>query len=241
MMKRGKFLVIEGADGTGKETQSKLLAARFEANNIPYVMFDFPQYETSFFGKLVGRFLKGEFGGLKEVSPYMASLTFAGDRWQAGPKIDHILESGTNVISNRYFLSNVAHQAAKLPRENRNDFINFLKEMEYSVYGIPKEDLNIVLHVPSEISQYLIEQKAQRSYLDGKIKDIHEADIGYQLEVAALYRDIPSLFPNVVGLECARNDKLMDRNEIHELIWGEVSRFLTVASPEGNSKGRERI
>jgi len=241
MKERGKFIVIEGADGTGKETQSRLLTKRLEGMDIPFVMFDFPQYETTFFGKLVGRFLKGDFGGLKEVSPFLASLTFAGDRWQAGPKIRKILEGGTNVISNRYFLSNVAHQAVKLPNETRIEFIDFLKELEYGVYNIPKEDLNIVLHVPCEISQKLILKKAARSYLEGKIKDIQEADVSYQLEAANLYREIPNIFPNVVGIECAMQGELLPPDEIHNQIWKEVSNLLVSTSVEGAPKGRERL
>lgn len=222
MTERGKFIVIEGADGTGKETQTGLLTSRLKENNIHFEMFDFPQYETSFFGALVGRFLKGEFGGLKDVNPYLASLTFAGDRWQAGPKINQFLTEGVNVISNRYFLSNVAHQAAKLPKENQAEFIAFLRELEYGIYQIPKEDLNIVLHIPSEISAQLIEKKSARSYLEGGKKDIHEADVNYQLEVASLYTELPKILPNVIGIDCTKDGELMSPETIHNLVWSEV-------------------
>lgn len=237
---RGKFIVIEGADGTGKETQAKLLAKHLLGKGGRLEFFDFPQYETSFFGALVGRFLKGEFGGLKEVSPYLASLTYAGDRWQAGPKIDDILSSGINVISNRYFLSNVAHQSAKLPEDKRREFISFLQELEYGVYKIPKEDLNIVLHIPAEISAHLIEQKQARAYLDGGKKDIHEADVAYQLEVARVYKEIPMMFPNVIGIDCTRDGRLLPPDEIHELVWQEVEGRI-FRGPEGNkTHGLER-
>ncbi|QQG41499.1 MAG: thymidylate kinase [Candidatus Woesebacteria bacterium] len=239
-MKKGSFVVIEGPDGTGKETQAKLLMSRFKERGLPVEFFDFPQYETSFFGKLVGRFLKGEFGGLKEVNPYLASLTYAGDRWQASSKINEMLSGGVNVVSNRYFLSNVAHQSAKLPVEERPKFIQFLQELEYIIYGIPKEDLNIVLHIPAEISAQLIELKKARAYLEGGKKDIHEADVAYQLEVAGIYQDIPNFFPNVVGIDCTKEGKLMTPEEIHGLVWNEVMES-AFRSPEGNRGGRERL
>lgn len=238
---RGRFIVIEGADGTGKKTQTDRFVSRLTDNNIPYKMFDFPQYESTFFGKLVGRFLTGEFGGLKDVNPYLASLTFAGDRWQAAFEINDILSTGTNVISNRYFLSNVAHQAAKFPPEHRMEFISFLKELEYDVYKIPHEDLNIVLHIPSEMSTHLIEQKQKRAYLGDLKKDIQEDDIDYQLEVSSIYREIPKLFPNVTGIECTKGDVLMSPDEIHSLIWNEVTNRHILNLPEGNLRGHERL
>lgn len=241
MDSRGKFIVIEGPDGTGKKTQTDLLISRFQANGIPHEMFDFPQYESTFFGKLVGRFLKGEFGGLKDVSPYLASLTYAGDRWQAGPSIRETLARGVNVIANRYFLSNVAHQAAKLPKDKREEFIAFLRELEYTVYGIPQEDLNIVLFIPAEISAHLIEQKQKRSYLGDVKKDIHEDDVGYQLEVASIYRDIPGTFRNIVGIDCTKRDgSLMTPEDIHEIVWREVTSRLNLTLPEGNVGMKER-
>lgn len=241
MVNRGRFIVIEGADGTGKETQAKLLSKKLRDEGYLLENFDFPQYEKSFFGTLVGRFLTGEFGGLKEVSPYLASLTYAGDRWQAGPTINEILSKGINVISNRYFLSNVAHQAAKLPKEKRIGFISFLQELEYEVYKIPHEDINIVLHVPAEISSKLIDQKEQRTYLGDTKKDIHESDVSYQLEVAAIYREIPLIFQDVVGIDCTRRDgSLMEPEIIHEVVWRAVSKSLSYDQPEGNFVGKER-
>jgi dTMP kinase len=237
---RGSFIVIEGPDGSGKETQTKFLAEKFSERGIPYAVFDFPRYQNSFFGELVGRFLKGEFGGLSDVSPYLASLTYAGDRWQAGPEIRKTLESGTNVISNRYFLSNVAHQTVKLPPEKQDDFIKFLKVLEYEIYQIPKEDLNIILHIPIHICAELIERKKDRAYLDGKKKDIHESDIKYQLAVAELYTRLPSMFPDIRSVTCVREGVLLPPEEIHLELWKEAGKYIT-RGPEGNGARRERI
>ena len=222
----GKFIVIEGADGTGKETQVQLLSREFGLHQIPHVIFDFPQYQKTQFGKLVGRFLTGEFGGNKDVNPYLAMLPFAGDRWQAASLIRQHLEKGEIVLANRYFLSNIAHQSVKLPLEQRDEFVKFAYELEYNVYNIPREDLNIVLSVSPEKSRELIETKRERAYLGTK-KDIQEADFNYQLEVAEVYRTLPDRFSHIVGVDCMKNGELRQIEDIHAEIFKKVSRFLS--------------
>lgn len=233
-MERGKFIVIEGADGTGKETQAKLLYNDLIQEGYRVSMFDFPQYTETFFGALVGRFLKGEFGSLKEVNPYLASLTFAGDRWQAKDRINSLKKEGVNVLSNRYFLSNVAHQSAKLPNDKRKEFEEYLQTLEYGIYGIPKEDVNIILTVPPEISQKLIEEKAARSYLGKVGKDIHEADLEYQKEVSGVYAGLANRYVGVVEIDCSveGSDKLKTKEEIHKMIKAEV--YKVFESREGH-------
>ncbi|HLE48473.1 MAG TPA: thymidylate kinase [Patescibacteria group bacterium] len=233
MKNKGKFIVVEGADGTGKKTQTDMLNEALKREGYPVEMFDFPQYETTFFGALVGRFLKGEFGSLNDVNSYLASLTFAGDRWQAKEKISALKDEGKIVIANRYFLSNVAHQSAKLHRDKRDEFERFLQTLEYGIYGIPKEDLNIILTVPPEISQRLIEEKSTRAYLGGIKKDIQEDNLDYQREVSAVYLELAKRYPGVVEIDCSgvNGGELKTREEIHNLILNEVRRVLEM--PEG--------
>src|SRR3989344_2308491 len=111
--KKGKIIVIEGGDGSGKATQSKLLIEYLEKNSIPHAYLDFPNY-SSFYGKLVGKFLRGEFGDLDSVSPYLASLTFALDRLSSKDTIENHLKAGKIVVMNRYATSNMAHQGSKI-------------------------------------------------------------------------------------------------------------------------------
>jgi len=235
MRQRGKFIVLEGADGTGKTTQLNRLAFRInEELNIQIAKVDFPQYETSFFGKLVGRFLSGEFGTLKEVSPYLASLTYAGDRWQAKDLISNALLEGKIVLSNRYALSNMAHQTVKLPQEEQAEFLNFLEQLEYVIYGIPREDMNIFLYLPPEKGQELIEAKGERSYI-GKGKDIQEADIDHQIAATNMYRELAQRFPDKIRMiDCTNGQgEIKTIDEIHEIVWLEVSGFINIEGNEG--------
>ncbi len=216
---RGRFIVCEGTDGSGKATQAKLLAERLKENGIPVLYMDFPRYSESFFGRKAGQFLKGEFGGIKDVHPFLASLPFAFDRWQAGQQIDEMLESGGWVIASRYTLSNLAHQTAKLPHEEREEFVSQIIKMEYEVLGIPVEDHNFFLYVPTDISQALVDAKGHRDYI-GNGRDIHEADLGHQQSAAQMYKYLARRFEHITTINCC-NDKgdLMGIEEIHRAVW----------------------
>ena len=227
-MKRGKFVVIEGIDGTGKETQAKLLVEKLKKKGFRVKMMDFPQYEKTFFGRLVGRFLKGEFGNLKEVNPYLAALTFAGDRWQAKEDIENFLNKGAYVVSNRYALSNM-HQVSKLPVRRRQKILDFLEELEYGVYKIPREDLDIVLDLPAKIGRKLVMKKRSRSYLGSKKKkDIQEANVAYQEETRKVYNLLVKKFPYIKKVSCIRGGDLMRVEEVHEKVWNVVSDSLGI-------------
>src|SRR5271167_2323176 len=109
MSVRGKFIVLEGIDGSGKRTQLELLARTFTERGIPFSQISFPDYE-GFFGKLVAQFLNGEFGALEAVDPHFSALLYAGDRLEAKPLLDAALASGKIVLADRYVGSNLAHQ-----------------------------------------------------------------------------------------------------------------------------------
>src|SRR5260221_12520818 len=109
----GKLLVLEGSDGSGKGTQLQLLTDHFKLHHIPHETLDFPQYYKTFFGRWIGRFLKGEFGTIEDLPPYLLMFPYAADRWQAKEDLDHWLHEGKIVVSNRNTESN-AYQAAKL-------------------------------------------------------------------------------------------------------------------------------
>jgi dTMP kinase len=227
-MKKGKIIVIEGADGTGKATQTQLLKDKLLSKGYLVDVYDFPQYTKTFFGALVGRFLKGDFGTLKEVNPHLASVLYAADRWQSRKELENTIKKGKIALLNRYALSNMAFQGAKVPAEERDKFLNFLEDMEYIQFGIPKEDLNIVLTLPPEISQKLIEQKDKRSYLgDYKKKDIHEDNLQFQLLVAQCYKDIAKKYKHMRLIDCSTvKGDIQTKENIHKKIWKIVEKYL---------------
>ena len=200
--RKGKLVVIDGTDGSGKGTQTELLLKYLDEHKKKNKYIDFPRYYTSFHGRMVGRYLKGEFGGLNAASPYLTSLFYAMDRLTARDELIDWLEEGNVVVANRYTTSSMAFQTARMPKDKREEFLKWLYEMEYKEHKLPKEDMVIFLYVPVEISQKLLEKKAGRGYMKGKGKDINEADVSYQKEVLKLYLSLAKRYPHWEVIKC---------------------------------------
>jgi dTMP kinase len=221
MAARGKFIVLEGIDGSGKRTQLDALALAFARRGVAFSQISFPNY-NGFFGKLVARYLNGEFGSLAAVDPHFSALLYAGDRLESKPAIEAALTSGKAVLADRYIGSNLAHQGARVPRDKREEFLAWLKQLEYGVYALPAEDLVVYLRVPVVEAHRLIAQKAARDYT--KLRhDLQEADVAH-LEAAAEVYDELSRQPNWLRIECfdAGAGALRAPAEIHEEILAAV-------------------
>lgn len=216
--RRGKLIVIDGGDGSGKTTQSDLLVSYLTSQHIPVKSFDFPRYYRSFHGKTVGRFLSGEFGSLNDVSPYLASLAYALDRATAKEEMDAWLSRGGMIVCNRYATSNMAHQAARLPAEKRQEFIDWIDELEYKVHKIPREDMVIYLHVPWDIGMQLTGKKGDRAYLHGKKEDIAEADISHRKEAEEMYLSLSKKKRHWSMIECVKDGAILPKEEIHKQV-----------------------
>ena len=199
MPARGKFVVIEGIDGSGKRTQLELLARAFADRGMAFSQVSFPNY-GGFFGKLVARFLNGEFGSLESVDPHFAALLYAGDRLESKPRLEAALRAGNILISDRYIASNLAHQGSRVPPAKRDEFLGWLRQLEYEIYGLPAEDLVIYLRVPVVQAHRLVASKNARDYTD-KTHDIQEADLAH-LEAASRVYDQLAQQPNWVRIEC---------------------------------------
>ncbi len=218
-MEKGKFIVIEGTDGSGKSEQFKLLKNKLEENGHVVTTFDFPQYEkeSSFF---VRQYLNGAYGGWKDVGPYKASLFYAMDRFDISPKIREALDRREIVLSNRYVGSNLGHQGSKLSHSERIEFFKWDYDLEFRILNIPKPDLNIVLHVPADVAQELVNKKGDRDYLHGKKRDIHEDDINHLKAAEETYLQIVDMWPREYKLvECFKHGKLFSISEVHEKVW----------------------
>jgi len=223
--RKGKLIVIDGTDGSGKGTQTELLLKYLDGEKIKNKYIDFPRYYTSFHGQMVGRYLAGEFGNKESASPYLSSLFYAMDRLTARDEIVDWLEEGNTVVANRYTTSSMAFQTARIEKSKREEFLKWLYEMEYKEHKLPKEDVVIFLYVPVEISQKLIEQKAKREYAKGKKKDEYEADVAYQKEVLRLYLELAKKYKHWEVIRCVDSKgKLLPVEQVHQKIMRALKR-----------------
>lgn len=199
MAPRGKLIVLEGIDGSGKRTQLEMLARALASRDILFTQLSFPRYD-GFFGKMVAQFLNGEFGSLDSVDPHFSALLYAGDRLDARRTIEENLSAGNAVLADRYIGSNLAHQGARVPRGKRAEFLVWLKKLEYEIYALPPEDLVIYLRAPAEAAHRLVGQKAARNYTRRR-RDILEASIAH-LKTASEVYDQLSRQRNWATIEC---------------------------------------
>ena len=199
MPARGKLIVIEGIDGSGKRTQVDCLTRVLSERGIAFTRVSFPRYD-GFFGKLVARFLNGEFGPLASVDPHFSSLLYAGDRLESKPAIEASLASGKIVLADRYIASNLAHQGARVPAEKRDEFIAWLKRLEYGVYGLPAEDLILYLRMPAAEAHRLAGRRGARNYTAMR-RDLQESDVAH-LEAASGVYDSLARQPGWAKIEC---------------------------------------
>ncbi len=219
----GKLIVIDGIDGAGKATQTKLLIERFEKAGYKSATLDFPQYYNNFFGRAVGRFLNGEFGEPASTNPYLASILYANDRWETKNKIEKWLTEGKVVILDRYASSNQIHQGGKIKNiKERKKFLDWLEEMEFSVLKIPKPDAIIFLNVPYDISKKLLKKKISRSYIKKTKCDKVEKNKNYQISSYEQSLNLVKEYNNWIEINCVKNNVLMSPENISDLIWHKV-------------------
>jgi dTMP kinase len=217
MTPRGKLIALEGIDGSGKRTQLDLLAHALEARGLSIMCISFPRYDSSF-GRLAGRYLNGDFGPLETVDPHLSSLLYAGDRFEAKGELESALAAGKIVLADRYIGSNLAHQSERVPPEQRDDFLAWLKRVEYGVYGLPVEDLVVYLRIPTTEAHRLIGLKAPRTYTSRR-HDILEADVTHLEQTARIY-DRLATEPNWVRIDCTNmaSGALYSPEEIHRAL-----------------------
>lgn len=224
--KDGTFIAIEGTDGSGKGTQFELLRKRLEAAGHEVAAFDFPQYDqpSSYF---VRQYLNGAYGSGDEVEPYTASLFYALDRYEATKAIRQALDAGKIVLANRYVGSNMAHQGTKFRHaEQRRGYFIWVDNLEFEMLGVPRPTISMVLRVPADIAQKLVDQKGARSYT-AKKRDIHEADLGHLEKSVEVYDDLCQLFPkDFTRLDCVRGGELLSIEDVQNLLWEKVQPLL---------------
>jgi dTMP kinase len=193
MLTSGKLIAVEGIDGSGKRTQVELLTLTLKARGHSVYSTGFPQYD-SWFGKMVGQFLNGDFGPLENVDPHFSALLYAGDRFESKFKLEAALDNGQIVLVDRYIGSNLAHQTARVPPSKRSEFLAWIEHLEYNIYGLPRESLILYLRVPPHEAQRLITLKAARSYTSAQ-KDLQEASFRHLQDAAEMYDSLSRSTP----------------------------------------------
>jgi len=199
----------------------EMLARALTARGVSFTQISFPRYD-GFFGKMVAKFLNGDFGPLEAVDPHFSALLYAGDRLESRPELEAALASGQIVIADRYIGSNLAHQGARVDRERRSEFLTWLKQLEYEIYALPAEDLVLYLRLPPVEAQRLVGQKGAREYTRLR-RDLQEANLAH-LDAASEVYDQLSRQPNWVKIECfdAEAGALRSPDSIHQEILGTI-------------------
>ncbi|VVB74383.1 Thymidylate kinase [uncultured archaeon] len=224
-MGKGKLIVIEGTDGSGKATQSKELLARLAKENISTAYFDFPQYGQKSAG-MVENYLNGKYGSASEVNPRVASMFYALDRYDASFKMKKDLEEGKTVICNRYVSANMGHQTGMINgKEERIKYLEWLEELEFGFFNIPRPDMVILLYVPYLVAQKMVDKKGHRDYVGGSKRDILEADTDHLRKAEGAYIEVAKRY-NWNVIDCTKNGEILSVPQIHEMIWKEVKKVL---------------
>lgn len=222
----GKLIIIEGIDGSGKNTQAVKVTEKLNEMGVKSVQIQFPSYNKTFFGKMAGNYLDGKYGKIDELPPELVAILYAGDRFEKKGEIEDYLRDGYIIICDRYTPSNIAHHGGKISDPvKRKEFIKWLEELEYGVFKIPRPDNVVYLDITPEISQELVMKKAAREYTDKK-KDIHEENKDYLYNVYDCYKDLCK-DRNWIHISCLDgNSELREVEDITKDILAEIKKIL---------------
>jgi dTMP kinase len=220
-MKKGKFIVIDGTDGSGKGTQTKLLCEYLKKKGIKFKKIDFPQYLDNFFGKLLRECLDGKLGDFIAINPKIASALYAADRWESSDKIKKWLGEGYVVVSDRYVSSNQIHQGGKIfDEKQRKVFLRWLDEMEFAVFKIPRPDAILFLDVPIEITRALLKTRNEGRAKErvGGYRDLAEENEQHLQESRNSALKLVKSSNHWIRINCVKGGKIMSIEDIHKKV-----------------------
>ena len=222
----GKLFVIDGTDGSGKQTQFKKLQERLDKEGIEYKTVSFPNYDSPS-SSLVKMYLSGEFGeNAKEISPYIASTFYAADRYATYKKeLEKYYNEGGIILADRYTTANMVHQSGKISdKEEREKYLDWLWDFEFNLYGIPVPTKTFFLNMPTEVAIKLMAER-ENKFTHTQAKDIHERDAEHLKDS---YNAAVSLVDKYdwKEIKCVENDKIKTIDQIHEEIWKEIKKYI---------------
>jgi dTMP kinase len=221
----GLLLAIEGIDGAGKGTQAARLAEAAAEHGRRVASFSFPVYDGNPFSRAVADYLNGEFGTADEVRPELAALLYAGDRLHARPQIVSALQESDLVVCDRYVASNQAHQGGKLTGDARRRLLDWLEEVEYGEFALPRPQLVILLDAPVALARRLVGRKAARGYTTLEA-DIHEADAVHSSATREVYLELAERDGWRVVSTAGDDGAARDVDDIAAEIWTAVEPLL---------------
>ncbi len=220
MTKKGKLIVFEGTDGSGKSTQFRILTERLEREKLAFRHIVFPQYKEES-SALIRMYLGGAFGNdPKDVNAYAASTFYAVDRYASYRRVwKEYYEAGGLVLSDRYTTSNAVHQGAKVPAgPERQEYLRWLYDFEYERLGLPKPDLVLYLQVPTELTEAMMRRRERDTHTKA---DIHEQDMDYLRTCGQMGQEAAAYYGWQV-IHCARDGAMRSIEDIHEEIYGKI-------------------
>ena len=218
----GKIFVIDGTDGSGKQTQFERLKNRLTEEGIDYRTVSFPNYDSPS-SSLVKMYLSGEFGeNAKDVSPYIASTFYAADRYATyTTKYKEYYENGGIILADRYTTANMVHQAGKIQdSEEREKFLNWLWNLEFELYGLPVPAEVFFLKMPPEKALELIKNR-ENKFTHSVQKDIHERDKSHIIDSFNAACSVAQKY-NWYTVECIKDGQVRTIDDIHEEIYQEI-------------------
>lgn len=222
----GKLFVIDGTDGSGKQTQFEKLKESLKKDGIEYKTMSFPNYDSPS-SSLVKMYLSGEFGEhAKEISPYIASTFYAADRYATYTKdFKAYYENGGILLADRYTTGNMMHQAGKIDnKEEREKFLNWLCDFEFQLYGLPVPTEVFFLKMPPEKALELIKNRENKFTHDTK-KDIHERDKNHIIDSFNAACDVAKKY-DWFTVECVKENHIRTIDDIHEEIYKEIKKHI---------------
>ena len=222
----GKLFVIDGTDGSGKQTQFDLLKKHLTEDGIEYKTVSFPNYDSPS-SSLVKMYLSGEFGeNAKDVSPYIASTFYAADRYATFKKdLKEYYDNGGIILADRYTTSNMVHQAGKIKdKEERDKFLKWLWDFEFNLYKLPIPTEVFFLNMPVEKSLELIANR-ENKFTHNTQKDIHERDKNHLIDSYNAACDVTKDY-GWYEVKCVKDDKIRTIEDIHEEIYNEIKKHI---------------
>lgn len=225
------FIVLEGVDGSGKSTQIAKLRQMLDKAGVANEYIHFPRFDAPFFGELIARFLRGELGSVEQVDPYIVAMLYAGDRHDAKRLIDGWLAEGKVVICDRYVYSNIGYQCAKIADpEGRDRLAEWIFDLEYNHFAIPRPDVSLFLDVPFAFTERKLQEVRtgdDRDYLNGG-KDIHEQSLELQQMVRQVYLDAATKDENMHIIDCSEAEAMASPDVIFERVTAALAPYLSI-------------